>query len=190
MIHSNQRKKQNGFTFVELTVVLVIIAVLALLAYPRVRTFLIEGRVRATADDLIGAATRIRANAEGSGAASYASVSTSTIANTMRDRTIALTVTGAGPTATVQHKLGATGAQVTAASATITTAGDSFTVTFPSANAASCPGLATSFQNNAEIVSINGTVVKSNPAGTAYNGQTAQDNCTAGDTNTLVFTVR
>ena len=113
-----------------------------------------------------------------------------TIANKLRDRSVASSVTGTGATFVVQHRLGATGSIVTAAPATITTAGDAFTVTFPTANAASCPGLATSFQNNAEIVSINGTVVKSIPGAVAYNGQTAQDLCTEGDTNTYIFTVR
>ena len=182
--------RQRGFTFVELTVVLIIIAVLALLAYPRVRAFLIEGRVKPTVDDTVSAVTRIRANAEGTGATPYLLVTTSTVANTLRDRSVALTVAGAGAAATVTHKLGATGSQVTAASGTITVAGDAFDVTFPTANAAACPSLATSLQNNAEIISINGVVVKSNPAAVAFNGQTAQDACTADDTNAFVFTFR
>lgn len=187
---ASRNTKQRGFTFVELTVVLIIIAVLALLAYPRIRAFLIEGRVKPTADDTVSAVTRIRANAEGTGATPYALVTTATVANTLRDRSVALTVVGAGAAATVTHKLGATGSQITAASATITSAGDAFDVTFPTASAAACPSLATSLQNNAEIITINGVVVKSNPAAVAFNGQTAQDACTPDDTNAFVFTFR
>jgi type IV pilus assembly protein PilA len=184
------RKKQGGFTLVELSIVMLIIAVLGALSYPKIRTFLISGKTKPTADDVTLAVTRIRANAEGTGNTPYAGVATNTIANTLRERTNALTVTGVGNAATLQHKLGATGAQVTAAPATITTAGDSFSLTFPTVNSGACPDLATSLQNSAEIISINGTVVKSVPAGTVYNGQNALAACTADDTNTYVFTFR
>lgn len=183
-------KKQRGFTLIELSIVLLIIAVLGALGYPKIRTFLISGKTKPTADDITLAVTRIRANAEGTGNTPYASVATNTIANTLRDRTNALTVTGVGNAATLQHKLGATGSQVTAAPATITTAGDSFTLTLPTVNSGACPELATSLQNSAEIISINGTVVKSNPGSTLYNGQTAAAACTADDTNSYVFTFR
>lgn len=182
--------KQKGFTFIELTVVLLIIAVLALLSYPLVRAFLIEGRVKPTADDIVAAVTRVRANAEGTGSTPYLNVSTATFANTLRDRSVALSVIGVGAAATLEHRLGATGANVTAAPATITSAGDAFDVQLVTVNSAACPGFATSVQNNPEIITINGTVVKSIPAGVAYNGQNAQNACTPDDTNTFVFTFR
>jgi type IV pilus assembly protein PilA len=184
------KSRQGGFTLIELGLVLLLIAVLGALAVPRVKTFIIEGRVSPTARDVLQAVARIRANAEGGGATPYASVVTATLANTLADRSNTLTVTGVGAAATVTHALGATGATLTAASNTITTAGDSFTTTFNTVNFAACPLLASQIQSTAEAVSINGTVVKSVPAGTAYNGQTAQTACTAGDTNTFVFTFR
>ena len=57
-------------------------------------------------------------------------------------------------------------------------------------NAAACPGLAASLRTAAEIITINGQVVHSIPANTAFNGQTAQNFCTDGDTNTFAFTFR
>ncbi len=184
---------QKGFTILELTFVLVVIALLGVLAYPRVTALLIEGRMDPTTRDLSGAVIRIRANAEGTGNTPYVNASTSTLANALRDRTTALTVAGVGNAATVQHRLGTTGSQVLVAPATITTAGDSFAVTFNTTNAAVCPGLATAMQAQAEIISINGTVVArtANAGGAvAFNGQIAQDLCTADNTNTFVFTMR
>ena len=113
---------------------------------------------------------------------------TANFANTAAGLASSLTVTGTGATATVQHGLGATGSQVAVASSTITTAGDSFTVTFPTVNMAACPGLASQLSKAAEVITINGTSVKA--AGGNYNGGAAQNLCTAGDTNAFVFTFR
>jgi hypothetical protein len=77
---------------------------------------------------------------------------------------------------------------VTVAPATIAVAGDSFTVTAPTVNEAACPGLASSLSRAAEVISVNGVAVKA--VNGVYNGGTAQNACTAGDTNTFVFTFR
>ena len=189
-IHTTSRM-QRGFTLVELTVVMLIVAVLIVLSFPRVKSYIVEGKVSPTGSDMVAALSRIRSNAEGAGNTPYAALTTASLANAMRDRTTALVVTGVGAAATLQHKIGATNSQVTVAPATITAAGDSFTVTFPTVNAAACPGLSNVLQNSAEIISINGQVVKSIPApAVAYDGSTAQNQCTADDTNTFVFTVR
>lgn len=186
-----QRKTQAGFSLIELIIVIAIGSVIALLSMPRITSYLISARVDPTANDMGQAVLRIRANGEGAGATPYGSLTTSTVANTLRDRTTAITVSAAvGAAATATHALGATGATIVAAPATITTAGDSFTVTFNLVNKGACPSLATQLQNLSEIITINGTTVKSIPAGTAYNGQTAETQCTAGDTNTFVFTFR
>ena len=66
--------------------------------------------------------------------------------------------------------------------------GDSFTITLPTANKAACPGLSTQLNRIAVAMSINGTVVK--PLGGNYNGSTAENACTGGDTNTYVLTFR
>lgn len=186
-------KRQNGFTILELTFVLTVIALLGVLAYPRVNALLVEGRMEPTARDLAGALVRIRANAEGTGNTPYASASTATLANTLRDRSTVLNVAGVGAGATVQHRIGTNGSQVTMAPATITTLGDSFTVTFPTVNAAACPGMASSMVANAEAITINGTVVHRSVVGgavVAYSGQTALNACTANNTNTFIYTMR
>jgi type IV pilus assembly protein PilA len=182
------QKVQKGFTIVELLIVLGIIAVLAVVATPFARDIIISGKTEPTATDVSKLASAIRANFSGQGATPYTGVTTAVLANTGRGLVSAMTVTGAGATATLQHDIGATSSQVTAASGTITTAGDSFTVTFPTVNAAACPGLASQLSRVAEVITINATAVKA--AGAVYNGATAQNACTAGDTNAFVFTFR
>jgi type IV pilus assembly protein PilA len=190
--NKSKKSNQNGFSLVELSIVLLIITILGALAYPKMRTYLIGGKTKPTADDIMVGINRIRANAEGSGNTPFTGVATATIANTLRERSNALTVTGVGSTATLQHKLGAQSSQITAAPATITTLGDAFTVTISTVNDAACPELATALQNSADIIKIGATTVKDtvNATPVPYNGQVASAVCTAGDTNQFVFTFR
>lgn len=190
-LSSTQRKKQFGFTFLELLAVILIGTILGLLAMPRINAFIISGKVEPSSKEVAQAVLRIRANAEGSGITPYTAVATATLANTLRDRSTALTVGAAvGATATVTHGLGESGATLTAAPGTVTTLGDSFVVTFNQVNKGACPDLSTQLQNISEVITINGTTVKSIPVGTAYNGQTAENACTANNTNTFAFTFR
>lgn len=187
------KQSQRGFTIVELLVVLAIIALLAIFGLPAARGMIIGGKVEPTASDVNKIVTKMRANFAGQGSTPYtnlgaAAAATANFANTSRGLASSITVTGAGATATAQHDLGATGSQIGVAQGTITTAGDSFTVTFPTANEAACPGLAAQLSRAAEVITINGTAVKA--AGGTYNGGTAQNLCTAGDTNAFVFTFR
>lgn len=186
-------RRQRGFTLVELLIVLAIIAVIAIFGVPFARGIIIGGKTEPTASDISKVVTKMRANFAGQGNTPYnnlgaAAAATANFANTARGLTSALTITGAGATATIQHDLGATGSQIAVAPATITTLGDSFTVSVPTVNEAACPGLAAQLSKAAEVIAINGTTVKA--VGANYNGGTAQNLCTAGDTNTFLFTFR
>jgi len=186
-------KKAKGFTLVELIVVIAIGALLALFAVPYARGIIINGKVEPTANDVNKTVTSMRGNFAGQGVTPYTNLgsgaaATAIFANTARGLSSSLTVTGSGATATVQHDLGETGAQISVASSTITTAGDSFTVSLPLVNVAACPGLAAQLSRVAEVIAINGTAVKA--SGGTYNGGTAQNACTDGDTNTFDFTFR
>lgn len=187
------KKNVKGFTLVELIVVIAIGALLALFAVPYARGVIINGKVEPTANDINKTVTSIRGNFAGQGVTPYnnlgvGAAATAIFANTARGLSSALTVSGSGATATVQHDLGETGAQITVASATITSAGDSFAVTLPSVNNAACPGLAAQLSRVAEVITINGAAAKA--VGSTYNGGIAQNACTDADTNTFVFTFR
>lgn len=192
-LSSFKKSRQKGFTIIELIVVIAIIALLSILAIPFARGLIIDGKVQPTADDINKVVTKIRANLAGQGTTPYtnlgsAAAATAVFSNTARGLASSLTVTGSGTVATTQHDLGQTSAQVAVASATITTAGDAFSVTLPTVNQTACPGIASQLQKAAEIVVINGTTVKA--AGGTYNGGTAQNACRTGDTNSFVFTFR
>ena len=188
--NSMGKAKQGGFTLVELAVVTIIISIIAAFAYPRVNSYVISNRTPDAGKDIANGMLLLKANADGTGATPYTTVATSTLANAMRDRSNVYTVAGAGAAATMVHSVGATGSQVTVAPATITTLGDSYAVTMPTVNNGACPGLAAIARNAAQIITINGVVVKSIPAAVEWNGQAAQDACTQGDTNAFVFTAR
>lgn len=185
--------RQRGFTLVELLIVLAIIAVIAIFGVPFMRGIIIQGKTEPTASDINKVATKMRTNFAGQGTTPYnnlgaAAAATANFANSARGLASSLTITGSGATATVQHDIGATGAQIAVAPGTITTLGDSFTVTVNDVNEAACPGLAAQLSKAAEVITINGTSVKA--AGATYNGGTAQNLCTTGDTNDYVFTFR
>ena len=186
-------KKARGFTLVELLVVLAIIAVLAIFGIPFARGIITGGKVEPTANDISKTVSKVRSNFAGQGNTPYTNMgapaaATAVFANTSRGLTSAMTVAGAGATATMQHDIGATGSQIAVAQGTITTLGDSFTVTVPTVNEAACPGLASQLSRSAEVITVNGRNVKA--AGGTYNGGTAQNACVANDANTFVFTFR
>lgn len=181
-------RRQRGFTIVELTIAIGIIAILAIFGLPFARGLIIDGKVQPTATDITRAAAKVRSNFANQGATPYASITTASFANAARGLASAITITGTGTGSAMTHDIGATGAAVTVASATITTAGDAFSVTLPTVNDAACPALAAQVSKSAEVITINGTSVKA--AGGTYNGQTAGAACTSGDANTFVFTFR
>lgn len=184
---------QRGFTLVELLVVLAIIAVLAIFGIPYARGIITGGKVEPTANDISKTVSKLRSNFAGQGNTPYTNLgapaaATAVFANTARGLVSALTVAGAGAAATIQHDIGATASQISVASATITTLGDSFSVTVPTVNEAACPGLASQLSKSAEVITINGTLVKA--ANGVYNGGSAQNACAVADGNNYVFTFR
>ena len=181
-------RNQRGFTMIELVVVISIIALLAIIAIPFARSMIIDGKVPTTANDITRVAAKLRTNFANQGTTPYTSITTAGFANTARGLASSLTISGTGTSSTVTHDIGSTGSSVSVASATITTAGDAFSVTMPNVNEAACPSLAAQLSKSAEVITINGTAVKA--AGATYSGATAGGACTSGDANSFVFTFR
>jgi len=193
MSHTQSPTGQQGFTIVELLVTIAIIALLSLAAVPFARDIIVSGKVEPTASDINKVATRLRGNFAGQGSTPYMNLgagaaATAVFANTARSLASSLVVTGAQAAATVQHEIGATGAQVTVAQGQVTQIGDSFNVSVALVNAAACPALAAQLSRASERISINNVLVK--PIGGVFNGGLAQNACTPGDTNTFVFQFR
>lgn len=187
------KAKNKGFSLVELVLVIAIGALLALLGIPKIQSLITSGKVEPTGNDIVKTAAAIRATMAGQGATPYTNIgagaaANAVFANTARGLATTLTVAGTGATATVTHDIGTSGAAITTAQGNLGAAGDSFTVTLPTVSVDACPGLATQVSKSAEVISINGTVVKAN--GGNYNGGSAQNACTDGNTNTFVFTFR
>lgn len=186
--------RQSGFTLVELLVVIAIVGILISLVQPRIRAIIIEGRVESTAKDIISATNVLRASAAANGTTTpyttlgATAVATASFANAAMAKATNLSVAGVGAAATVAHNLGATNSQITVAQAANPTAGDSFTVTVPTANKAACPGLASQLSRVADVITINAVVVKA--LNGVYNGTAGENACTADDTNAFVFTFR
>lgn len=180
---------QKGFTLVELLFVIAVVGILSALATPFVRELLIEGRVDPVAEDIAKVVNSMRASATASGIINpytnlgAPAVATAAFANTALGKAQALTVNGVNAAATVQHPLGVSNSQITVAQLA---PGAQFTVTLPTVNKAACPNLATALNRAAVAISINAVVVKA--AGGQYNGAAGQNACTAGDTNTFIFT--
>lgn len=173
-----------GFTLIELVVVIAIITMLAIIGVPRIASFVYESKAPTVANEFARAMTRIRAVS--SGATPYSTMTTAMLANNLRETSF--TVAGTGSAATASHTLGASGASVSAAPASLVALGDAVAATWAQVNVGACAVLPSLLNSQVEVIQVNGTAVKS--FGGALNSVAVQNQCTAGDTNTLIFTFR
>lgn len=181
---SRRRPASRGFTLIELIVVLAIITTMAMISVPRVSSFMAEAKAPTVAGEFQRAMTRIRTVS--TGATPYATVNTAMLANNLRETSF--TVVGTGTAATVTHSLGASGATVTAAPASLVALGDAVAATWQRTNVGACAVLPSLLNAQVEAIQVNGTAVKT--FGGSLDAVAVQNQCTAGDTNTLVFTFR
>lgn len=184
---AKQHRSQAGFSLVEVSVVMAIVLLLAVIAIPAVRAYVIESRVPKVGEELARFIMHTRINAAHSSPTPYDSVANSSLANMLSESGI-LTVTGSGGSQVVRHGLGSDG-EVSVSQAA---AGAAFTLTLTKVNRAACPSIVSMLQRLAESVTLtpgggSATVVKN--ASTPYNALETQNRCSQGDSNTFAFTV-
>lgn len=188
-------RRQGGWTLAEVGVVITIVIILAIVGFPSVKGFFVQGRVPAAAGELQRFMSTARIMSEGDSATPYSAIDNAqNLAPSLRDSTV-FKVTGN----TVAHRLGGTGV---GSNGTITIApaalgggavGSAFSLTLTNVNHRACPVLASTLNGISEMISVNGTVAKTlgaNSESGTFNAVTAQNLCVNGDNNTFVFATR
>lgn len=184
---SRRETAQAGFSLVEVSIVMAIVLLLAIIAIPTVRTYVIESKVPKVGEELARFVMHTRINAVHSSTAPYDTVANSSLANMLRDSGI-FSISGSGASPTVRHGLGGDG-EVNVAQAD---SGAAFTLTLTKVNHAACPSIASLLQRLADTITLtpqggSATVVKN--ADTPYNALETEKRCSQGDSNTFAFTV-
>lgn len=189
-------KKQRGNYLLSIGIGIMLTAILAAWAIPRIQQYLIEAKIPSVAEDTQRFISRLMINTAGTGGSPFNGLTQQYFANAVRGGSL-LVETSAGGVAgegsggtTVRHDLG--GGQT--GTIVLTENGTSFTLTFNNVNTAACPGLATSMQRSVDEISINGTLVKDTDqttkvVNTGYVTGQAAGLCNTGDENTFAFTV-
>jgi prepilin-type N-terminal cleavage/methylation domain-containing protein len=192
-INRIRQRKQGGFTFVELIVVVAVIAILIILAVPKFKSFLIESKTPQAVQDTQRLITKIVTNHADGTTTPYASLNVAAnaaaeLAALVKDNSSVFNAVTTPGAAATTHSLGASGSAITLARGNITVAGDSATLTFATVNRSACVPLATGLQKTAERIQVNGTNIKA--VGGVFNATTLAATCTDDDSNTIVFTFR
>lgn len=178
---------QAGFSLVEVSIVMAIVLLLAIIAIPTVSAYVVESKVPKVGEELARFILHTQVNASNGSATPYEGIGTSNLANMVRDSSI-FSVSGDVASPTVRHGLGSDG-EVSVAEAA---AGAAFTITLSGVNHAACPSIASVMQRVSAEISLTPqgggvTVVKN--GSTRYSALETESRCSQGDGNTFVFTV-
>lgn len=178
---------QAGFSLVEVSIVMAIVLLLAIIAIPTVRTYVIESKVPKVGEELARFILHTKINASNGSAMPYEGIANTSLANMLRDSGI-FSITGTTAAPTVRHGLGSDG-EVTVAQAD---AGAAFTITLSKVNHAACPSIASILQRLSDSIVLtpqggSGAVIKD--ASTHYSALETEMRCSQGDGNTFAFTV-
>jgi len=182
----SQSIAQEGFSLVEVSVVMAIILLLAIVAIPTVRAYVIESRVTKVGEEIVRFVLHTRINAAGGSATPYGGISTVNLANMLRDSS-AVSIGGTTAMPKVLHGLGSNG-EINVSEAD---AGAAFSVTFSNVNHAACPGIASVLQRVSDTISLtplSGATTVLKNATTRYSALDTESRCVQGDDNTFVFT--
>src|SRR5690606_28857870 len=100
---------QGGFSLVEVSIVMAIVLLLAIIAIPTVRNYVIESRVPKVGEELARYIMHTRINAASGSATPYSGIAMSSLANMMRGSGILTVTAGSGGSESVRHGLGTDG---------------------------------------------------------------------------------
>lgn len=181
-----RRKRQRGFTIVELMIVIGIISVLAYVMMPVFKNIMVSTNITPVAKDLTQfAMDTMRSAAQSEDGDPYTNLSQTLLANALQSSHLKVR-----NGSVVRHGLGGGDAGIV----TLANSGTQFTLTASKMSPAACPDFITQMQVNAVKATVNGTTVKAvddnNNTTTAYSVTKTQAACTQGDTNEAVFTFR
>lgn len=177
---------QAGFSLVEVSIVMAIVLLLAIIAIPAVSAYVIESKVPKVGEELARFILHTKVNASGGTTTPYEGISNSNLVNMVRDSSI-FSVSGTQAAPVVRHGLGS-GGEVSVAESS---AGAAFTITLSSVNHAACPSIASVMQRVSDTITLTSqgsasSVLKD--ATTSYSALETESRCSKGDGNTFVFT--
>ena len=171
-----QAKKQGGLTIIELLIGIAAIAAFIAAVLLGYRSYKVGQTVKDHTEDLVQISTAVE-NAFMAVDRSYTNVSTAAV---VAARVVPENMVRAG------IPYNPWGGTVAFNPATITTAGDAFTITSNSVPADECQRLAEKLVSSFNIIDIGGTVIKDAAAGDAATATEIQTNCGAGVTSITV----
>src|SRR5690606_40474503 len=100
-----QDQAQAGYSLAEVSIVMAIVLLLAIIAIPTVRNYVIESRVPKVGEELARYIMHTRINAASGSATPYSGIAMSSLANMMRGSGILTVTAGSGGSASVRHGL-------------------------------------------------------------------------------------
>ena len=180
------RAAQRGFSLVEVSIVMAIVLLLAIIAIPTVSAYVIESKVPKVGEELARFILHTRVNAASGSSAPYEGIGNANLANMVRGSSI-FSISGDAAAPIVKHGLGADG-EVSVAEAE---GGAAFTITLSNVSHAACPSIASVMQRVSDEISLvpqggASTVIKD--ATKMYSALETESRCSQGDGNTFVFT--